>query len=77
MMVITHLREYQALQTVGKLSIAGEPLGATLEDIGRPAGVKIPAETCIPEGEYRVAITFSNRFQRNMILLYTDPATRT
>ena len=77
MMTITHLREYQTLQTVGKLFISGDAWGSTLEDIGRPAGVKIPKETCIPEGLYHVAITQSQRFGRPMILLYTDQATKT
>jgi len=50
-------------------------MGNTLEDIGRPSGVKIPKETCIPEGNYRVAITQSQRFGRPMILLYSNPKT--
>ncbi len=74
-MVITHLRTYQADKTTGHIQIAGAIMGNTLEDIGRPTGIKIPKETCIPEGQYNVAITFSNRFQRNMILLYTNSKT--
>jgi hypothetical protein len=70
---ISHLRTYQADKTTGRLIIEGEFKGATLEDIGRPHGIKIPNETCIPEGVYRVAITQSARFGRRMILLYTNP----
>jgi hypothetical protein len=73
MMVITHLRAYQADKTTGRIMVEGMVLGQTLEDIGRPSGIKIPAETCIPEGVYRVAITLSARFKRPMILLYTNP----
>jgi hypothetical protein len=71
-MVITHLRRYEADRTTGQIFVEGRVLGNTLEDIGRPAGIKIPKETCIPEGRYRVAITQSTRFGRPMILLYTD-----
>ena len=71
-MNISHLRTYHADKTTGRLMIEGEFRGATLEDIGRPHGIKIPNETCIPEGVYRVAITQSARFGRRMILLYTN-----
>lgn len=40
-----------------------------LEDVGRPTGVKIQDETCIPEGIYDVSITRSNRFKKDMMLL--------
>jgi hypothetical protein len=43
----------------------------TLEDEARPAGVKIPAFTCIPEGKYKVKITYSNRFKRDLPIIYT------
>lgn len=45
----------------------------TLEDVARAVGVKIKGETCIPEGEYKCAMTFSNRFQRMMPLIYNQP----
>ena len=68
-------RTYRAADTIGQLSADGQTLGATIEDIGRPYGVKIPGETCIPEGNYRAKITYSEHFGRDMILLYTDPKT--
>lgn len=77
MMVITHTRTYQADKTTGRLMVEGMALGNTLEDIGRPRGIKIPNETCIPEGEYQASITLSARFKRPMILLYTNPKTYT
>jgi hypothetical protein len=73
--VIIQRRTYRALNTIGTLSLDGVTLGNTLEDVGRPEGVKIPAETCIPEGLYKAKITKSARFGRPMILLYTDDET--
>ena len=72
-MKIAHKRSYEALRTVGQLFIDGKPYGSTIEDIGRPYGVKVAKETCIPEGSYRVTITQSQRFGRPMMLLYTNP----
>jgi hypothetical protein len=71
--IISHIRTYLTDKTVGRLLVEDKEFGITLEDIGRPSGVKIPSETCIPEGEYKVAITMSARFGRPMILLYTNP----
>lgn len=74
-MIILHRRKYEADRTTGTVEIAGQVLGSTLEDIGRPRGVKIPKETCIPEGDYTARVTHSPRFGRPMILLYTNPKT--
>ena len=54
-------------------SFTGEKLGYALEDVGRPPGVKIYAETCIPEGIYDVTITYSHKYQKDMIQLYNNP----
>lgn len=70
-----HRRTYHKDMTGGRLLLDGKRLGATLEDIGRPRGIKIQDETCIPEGLYEVHITFSNRFQRHMLQLSTNPTT--
>ena len=75
-MIILHKRTYQADRTIGVIQIGDEVLGVTLEDIGRPEGIKIPKETCIPEGEYRVAVTMSTRFGREMLLLYSNEKDR-
>ncbi len=72
-MKITQKRTYEALRTTSTLSIDSKPYGATIEDIGRPYGVKIQDETCIPEGSYKVAITESARFGRPMLQLFTNP----
>ena len=47
----------------------------TLEDVARPQGVKIQGETAIWEGDYWLTITYSNRFKRNMPLIYNDAKT--
>jgi hypothetical protein len=60
----------------GKMFVDGKLLGQTLEDEDRrleDGGVKIPAETAIPRGRYKVSITFSNRFQRPMPYVHDVP----
>ena len=71
-MIINHLRTYEQDRTTGKLYVNGDRFGSTVEDIGRPPGVKIYAETCIPEGVYRVIISMSGRFKKPMMLLYNQ-----
>ncbi len=76
-MIIEHFRTYESDKTTGYIEVEGNVLAKTLEDIGRPSGIKIPKETCIPEGEYKVTITESARFKRPMLLLYTNPTRMT
>lgn len=40
------------------------------EDVARPDGVKIDKETAVPGGMYFLTITFSNRFQEMLPLIY-------
>lgn len=73
-----HRRKSNAHATIGELyySPATGPkvLGAyTLEDMVRPAGVKVPGETAIPAGRYRLAVTWSNRFKQIMPELLDVP----
>ena len=71
-MIVAQCRHYLTDKTTGYLRIDGDILGDTLEDIGRPEGIKIAKETCIPEGTYKATITMSQHFGREMILLYTN-----
>ena len=69
-MIITSLRTYKKDHTDGRVFVNGEKFGHSLEDAGRPPGVKIAAETCIPEGTYKVSVTLSKKFGRYMLVLY-------
>jgi hypothetical protein len=63
--------------TLGELSVNGDHFCFTLEDAVRvddPAtpvneGAKVYGETAIPAGTYELAITFSPKFQKDMILV--------
>jgi hypothetical protein len=59
--------------TIGHLSINGEYFCDVLEDKVRVPFIKIPKETAIPYGTYKVTITYSNKFQREMPLLNDVP----
>ena len=45
----------------------------TLEDVVRPIGVKIPGQTAIPTGLYRVGLTPSDRVQRGTLWSPSPP----
>ena len=55
--------------TIGALDVDGKFECWTLEDPLRPDGVKIPSESAIPFGAYRVELTMSPRFKVVMPLL--------
>ena len=69
--------------TIGLLSIDGKFECFTCEDKDRGLKqtdsietiqkVKVPGQTVIPEGRYKVVITFSNRFQKDLPLLVDVP----
>jgi len=69
-MIVNQLRTYEQDCTESELYINGIQYCYVLEDVGRPHGVKIDEETCIPEGHYKAVITRSTRFKKDMILLY-------
>ena len=59
--------------TLGKLFVDGAFDCYTVEDVVRPDGTKIPGKTAIPEGRYRVVVTRSPRFGRDLPLLEKVP----
>lgn len=64
---------------IGKLYIDGEYFCDTLEDkdrgltdnmtVSEISKIKVKKETAIPTGTYKVTITYSNRFKKNMPLI--------
>ncbi len=73
-MIINQIRKYYEHFTESVLFVEGVNDGGkfcfVLEDVGRPHGIKIPGVTCIPEGVYNVIVSKSNRWNKDMLLLY-------
>jgi hypothetical protein len=59
--------------TIGILYVDDKFFCYTLEDVVRPAGEKVYGKTAIPWGTYKVALTFSNRFETELPLLIAVP----
>lgn len=59
-----------ARTTIGELFIDGEFFCYTAEDEVRPDNIKVQDKTAIPTGEYKVIVNMSNRFKREMALIY-------
>lgn len=62
--------------TIGGFYINGEFAYYSLEDKDRyleNGGIKIPKETAIPRGKYKMTISWSNRFQKMMPQLLDIP----
>lgn len=59
-----------ATATPGQMFVDNVGFGYTLEDAWRAPGVKIKHETCIPIGQYRITISRSYRWKKDMILVY-------
>jgi hypothetical protein len=62
-------REEAPGKTFGKLYKGGVYLCETLEDEVRKDGEYVEDATAIPYGRYRMSITYSNRFKKQMILI--------
>lgn len=52
--------------TIGELFVDGKFFCFTLEDVERPAGVKVYGQTAIPKGTYKLVVDFSPKFQRRV-----------
>lgn len=66
-------RGFTLTSTEGDLLIDSQRIYASLEDVVRARGVKVPGKTAIPAGRYRVILTMSNRFKRVLPLLLDVP----
>lgn len=79
-LILLQRNEYTARSTVGGLYFPEngytERFCYTLEDTARAHGIKVKGETCIPGScdgiKYRVIITKSTRFKRDMPLIYNQ-----
>lgn len=64
---------YTNKSTIGELYFGNQFFCYTLEDKVREDGVKIPGETAIPEGDYSIVLTQSERFNKIMPRLLSVP----
>ena len=63
---------YTDTTTIGRLNIDGKFFCYTLEDTTRGRNVKIQGKTAIPEGVYKVIITYSPKYKKDMPLIYNQ-----
>lgn len=68
---------YRRDTTIGTLSWPDGRSSFVLEDVVRGWGIKDKSNTAIPHNQgsasYKMRVSFSNRFQRKMVQLYTEP----
>jgi len=63
------IRNPKENHTAGELLVDGKHFAWSLEDKMRPDGQKVYGETAIPLGTYKLIITYSNRFKKQMLQL--------
>ncbi len=76
MKILTLSRQwYTATSTIGQLIYDNKPICFTLEDTVRAYGIKVKDSTAIPVCGgvfYKVEITYSNRFKKELPIIYTE-----
>ena len=70
--VLIKRTEYFDDTTISQVFIDGVFFCFCLEDTVRPKGIKVKHYTAIPSGNYNAIITYSNKFNRDMIQLYNS-----
>lgn len=63
---------YRGATTLGVLTFPDGYQCQTLEDIVRAWGIKDGGTTAIPAGRYRMTVSMSSRFKREMVMIYTE-----
>jgi len=72
-LIVTSVRNiFNEDSTGGDVLVNGEWFCYSQEDTARASGVKIPKLTCIPPGNYKVAVRRSASFKRDVLCLYTE-----
>ena len=64
--------KYTQQTSIGKITLNDNYCCYSLCDTLRPYGIKVKEHTGIPAGVYNFKVTYSNRFKRNMILIYNQ-----
>jgi hypothetical protein len=74
--LISTRRWYTSTSTISEFFVgqtAMERFCFVLEDTARAPGIKIPGETAIPAGRYRVIVDWSNRFRKYSLHILDVP----
>jgi len=66
-------KTYRGLTTIGELKFPNEETCYTLEDVVRAWGIKDGGNTAIPAGRYHMTVSMSQKFKRDMVMIYTEP----
>lgn len=66
-------KTYRGLTTIGELKFPNEETCYTLEDVVRGWGIKDGGNTAIPAGRYFMCVSMSQKFKREMVMVYTEP----
>lgn len=69
MLIVVQRETSKSETTLGKMYINGKYFCETLEDQVRPDGVKVYGRTAIAAGTYKVSVTMSSRFKKELPLL--------
>ena len=71
--VLLKRKEFTDISTIGDITFDGEWICYSLEDTVRKEGEKVYGKTAIPMGKYELAISFSNKFKKELPLLLSVP----